>query len=165
MSASTDIADAVCAAWSTAHTRNQLPLAIDVERLFVQVTKQAVSQFPIFDHSAIVDHAVKVFLMPMDEKPSGQGDDRGLITVIYPIQVGIAARLKTTSNADIDPLLDLSESLRDYCLKRDANHIIECEEQAVEQPQILFNPHFDALKTDKLFLSLFVVEFHGGRTV
>lgn len=140
---------------------------VDVRRVYKQTTKKAISEFPIFDHAAFVAGSVKVFIMQMPEIASEDGVTRDRFFVKYPIQVGLAAQPKTTDVADIDPLMLLSQDLRDFCLRDDVVPLLVglgIHETVVEPPQILCDPDYDALQTDKLFLSVFIVEFEGARS-
>ena len=163
-SRSCDIANALVTAWSSAYAAARVSQNIVVTRTWYQVTKKAIATFPQFDHANILANTVRVFVMSMEEQPSQEDDSRRLFMVEYPIQVGIAAYLKTNTPADIDPLMQVSQELRDYCMQlSDPGYSLGIPEGVVGVPEIVCDPDKDALARDKLFLSAFVLTFEGGR--
>ena len=158
------IADALVAAWQAAFANGLISQAVTPARTWVPVTKQLLESLPPFDHANPIAAAIQVWVMPTTEAAAPDGDTRLNLEFDYPIQIGLAAKPLTLTNADIDPLSQVSQELRDFTLKLDPAYGLGIPEGVVEQPQILSDPYLDSLKTDRLFLTVFVLKFRGGRS-
>lgn len=160
------IVEALKSAYLSGYAASPQRVSINIacSRVWYQVTKKAISAHTPFDHSNFVAGSVQVYLMLGPEVPSDEDDSREIFWVEYPIQVGIAAYLKTTSPADIDPLAQLSQELRDYTLQLDPAYSLGIPEGLEKVPEVLVDPDYDAIQTDKLFLSVFTLSFKGARS-
>lgn len=143
-----------------AHDPRFVSQDIDVARVHV-IDIARLDKLPEWSNAAPTAKAIKVYVATMAEKVTSLS--RGTCTVEYVVHVAIAAKPRTTGTDDIDPLKQVTQELRDWFYFLD--RALPGRQEAIEgDVEILFDPHFDALRSTGQFLSEFVLTFTGSRT-
>jgi hypothetical protein len=158
----TQIADALKSAYQAGHANGLVSQQITVNRVWSVTTKKAVTDQVVWDSTNPQANAIQVYLMLGPETPTDE-ITRDRFLVDYNIQVGLAARPIAVTPIQIDPLIQVSQELRDLPLTHAGATLIGIQEQILQPAQIVADPDFDSLQTDKLFLSVWTFNIRGAR--
>lgn len=106
---------------------------------------------------------IHVYLSPEDEPDTDYPQNRNHIQVDYRIQVAVVAKVATTANEFVDPILALIQELRDYFFK----HSVESSPftRSAIARKIETATYFDRqrLIDARLIVSTFFLSFTGMR--
>lgn len=159
------IADAVQAAFASGYGADPRRVSQDihVERGYVPEWK--LDQLDDWDHAAPVANQIRVYVATETEELNAADSTRDTLVYDYTVQVAIAAKPKTTHPAEVDPLLLLTQELRDYFFHQDRTaYALPGHSETASNIETLAHPDLGRLSQDRIFHAGFLLTFQGERS-
>jgi hypothetical protein len=159
----TDLAEALRPAFAAGYGATPRRVSQDIDAQRIYVSRPKLDELVPWDHANPAAKAIKVFVLTDDEVMQADEATRDHLLFNYPIIVGIAAKPKTTTPADVDPLCLLRQDLKDFCFKLDPAYAIPGRNEGAVGIETITDMDSESLREKGLFLAEFVITFIGGR--